>query len=273
MVDRVIELAVGVGKFLSAYKKFKPFGEFRIAAVALGQRRHLYRVVCDEGRLYEFVFAIFTEDGINQLAFSERRVSLDVEVLAYLTELVFIHSCDIHSCIFLDCLKHRKPPVWRLEVNLLVSDCDYGCTVKFDGDSFQHLFHKFHHPDVILVCHIDFHTGEFRIMCLVHSFVAEILGELIHSVIASYDESLKVELVGNSQVKRNVKGVVVGDERSGGRTSRNALEDRCFNFKTSGFVEIFPHRGNDLASLDESISYRRIYDKVNISLAIFQLRI
>ncbi len=71
LVNRVVQLAVRIGQFLAAYEKFKPFSKFRIASVPFGERRHFHRIVGDECRLYELVFAIFSEDGVNELSFSE----------------------------------------------------------------------------------------------------------------------------------------------------------------------------------------------------------
>ena len=110
-------------------------------------------------------------------------------------------------------------------------------------------------------------------MGLVHALVAEVLCKFIDSVESADNESFEVQLVGNSEVQRNIQSVVVGDERSGGGTSRDALKNRCLHLKTSGGVEVFSHGGNNLRSLDEYVLYLRIYDKIHISLAITQLRV
>ncbi len=144
-----------------------------------------------------------------------------MQFLACLAELVFIHSCYIHSCILLDGLQHRKSPERRLEVNEIFSNLNLCLSVQLDSYLFQHLLHKLHHPDVVLVGHINFHAGELGIVGLVHSFVAEVLGELIYSVISSHDKPLEIKLIGDSQIQWDVEGIVMRNERPCGGTSRD----------------------------------------------------
>ena len=110
-------------------------------------------------------------------------------------------------------------------------------------------------------------------MGLVHAFVAEVFRKFVNSVVASDYEPLEVQLIGYTHVKVYIKGVVVGDERTGCGSTRNALENRSFHLQTAGFVEILPHCGNDLGPFDEGLLYLRIYDKVHIALAVTELRV
>ena len=110
-------------------------------------------------------------------------------------------------------------------------------------------------------------------MGLVHALVAEVLGELIDTVIAAHDQSLEVELVGDSHIEVDVQGVVVGDERTGRGSSRDGLKDRGLDLKAAGGVEIFPHRGDDLRPLDEHVLDLRVHDEIHVPLAVAELRI
>ena len=241
--------------------------------MSLCQRRHLNRVVDDERRLDEMLLAIFPEDGIDQLADTHRRIELDVELLTGLAEFVNAHSLDIHTGIFLNRLKNRESAVAGLEVDLLVADLHDCGAVQLEGDLFEHLLHEVHHPDVILVGHVDLHTGELRVVGLVHTLVAEVLGELIDTVVATHNQSLEVKLVGYSHVEVDVQGVVVGYERTGGGTSRDGLKDRGLDLKAAGRVEIFPHCGDDLRPLDEHVLYLWVHDEIHVPLAVAQLGI
>ena len=127
------------------------------------------------------LLAIFPEDGVYQLAFSHLLGNRDVEFFTNLAELCLIHACDIHACIFFDGIKYRQSAVRRLEIDFLLSDSHFGRSVQGDGDLLKHLLHELHHPDIVLVGHIDFHAGKLRIVGLVHAFIAEILRELIYS--------------------------------------------------------------------------------------------
>ena len=219
------------------------------------------------------LLAIFSEYGVDQLADTHRRLGLDVQFLACLAQLIDSHALDIHTGIFLNGFKNRQPAVAGLEVDLPVADLHDGGAVQLEGDLFEHLLHEVHHPDVVLVGHVDLHTGELRVVGLVHTLVAEVLGELIDTVVATHDQSLEVELVGDSHIEVDVQGVVVGDERTGRGASRDGLKDRGLDLKAAGGVEIFPHRGDDLRPLDEHVPYLRVDDEVNVPLAVAELRI
>ena len=100
---------------------------------------------------------------------------------------------------------------------------------------------ELHHPVVILIGDVDLHSGEFRIVRAVHSFVTEVLGEFIHAFKTTYDEALQIQLIGNTQIERNVKRVMVCDERTSGSSTRNSLQNRSLNLHISFAVEKFAH--------------------------------
>ena len=145
--------------------------------------------------------------------------------------------------------------------------------MQLEGDLFEHLLHEVHHPDVVLVGHVDLHTGELRVVGLVHTLVAEVFGELIDTVVAAYNQPLEVEFVGDSHIEVDVEGVVVGDERTGRGASRNGLKDRGLDLKAAGVVEIFPHRGDNLRPLDEHVFHLRVHDEIHVPLTVAELRI
>ena len=241
--------------------------------MSLGQRRHLNRVVGDEGRLDELVLAVCSEDGVDELALAHRRLDFYVEVLADLAQGILVHTLDVHSGVLADGLKDRQTAVAAAEVNLVLADLHPGGAVDLAGNPAEHLLDEVHHPVIVLVGHIDFHTGELRVVGLVHTLVAEVLGKLIDSVVAADNQPLEVELVCDAQVERNVKGVVVGDERTCGSAARNALENRGFHLEAALFVEVLAHSGDNLRPLDEGVLYGRVHDQVHVSLAVALLRI
>ena len=217
--------------------------------------------------------AVFPEDGVNQLALAHGLVHLDVEFLAGLHKLCLVHPADVHSGILLNRLQNRETAIRRFKIDCLVADGNLSLAVKFEGNFLKHLLDKLHHPDVVLVGHIDFHAGELRVVSLVHSLVAEVLCELIHSRVTADNQPLKVQLVGNSQIERDVERVVMGDERTRSSTARNALEDRGLNLKATGRIEVLAHRRYYLTPLDEDLAHLRIHDEVDIPLSILKFRI
>lgn len=57
---------------------------------------------------------------------------------------------------------------------------------------FLTFFGEIHHPVVVLVRDIDFHTGKFRIVRSVHAFVAEVFGKFVHSFEASDNQPFQI---------------------------------------------------------------------------------
>lgn len=53
---------------MATYEQLETLRKGRVVPVPLGERRHFHRIIGNESRLYEMLLAIFTEDGVNQLA-------------------------------------------------------------------------------------------------------------------------------------------------------------------------------------------------------------
>ena len=273
LVYRVVELGVSVGQLLAAHEEFEALGQRRVVAVTLGQRRHLHGVIYDKCGLYELVFTVCAEDGVNKLAFAHGRLHRHVELLASGTQLRFIHALHVHSGVFLDGVENGQTAVTSAEVNLLLADLHQGGAVDLEGNLLQHLLHEAHHPVVVLVGHINLHAGELRIVRLVHAFVAEVLGEFVHTIVAAHNEALEVQLVSYPEVQGDVQRIVMGYEGACGSSSGDALEYGGLHFQAARGVEILTHGGYNLRPLDEHILYLRVHYEVHVALAVAQFGI
>ncbi len=118
---------------------------------------------------------------------------------------------------------HGYPLIRRFEIKDFVTCLNFCCSVKRQSYAFQYLLGELHHPDVVFVSHINFHSGEFRIVRPVHSLVAEIFCKLINSVETANNQTFQVKLVGNAQIERNVQRVVVCFKGTGCGTAGNRL--------------------------------------------------
>src|SRR5690606_9842380 len=110
-----------------------------------------------------------------------------------------------------------------------------------------------------------------RIVCAVHSLIPEIAAELVHPIESSYNQSLQIEFIGDSQVKRYIECVVVRDEWTSSSSTWNALQNRSVNLQCSAFVEKRTNGIHHPGALHEGFFYRRIDDEVCIALAISKL--
>ena len=270
LVDGVVQFGVGVAQLLAVDHELEALGQLGVVAVTLGEGRHLDGIVGDEGRLYVVGLALLAEDFVDDLALAHGLVDLYAYLLAHLAQLCFVHAADVDAGVLLDGVEHGDALEGRLEADDVVAHLDLVGTVHVDANLLEHLLGEVHHPVIVLVRDVNLHTGKLGVVGAVHTLVAEVLGELVYPLEAAHDEAFEVELVGNTQVERNVEGVVVRDEGPGGGTAGNRLQNRGLDLQIAAGVEILAHRGVDLRTFDENIFYSLVYYQVDVALAVTQ---
>ena len=192
LVDRVVQLGVGVAQLLAGDEEFETLRQFGVLAVALAQGRHLYRVVAHEGGLYEVALAILSEDGVDELSLAHRVVDLDIQAAARLAQLLLALARDVVPRLLLDGLGHGKAAEGGLERDPVLAYHHIGGAVHGQTDAFQQPFREAHHPAVVLVGDVYLHAGELGVVGAVHALVAEVLAQLVDAVEAAHDEPLEV---------------------------------------------------------------------------------
>ena len=242
LIDRVVQLRISIGNFLTTYHKFKAFGEVLIRTVFLGKRRHLFRIVGDKGRLDKVAFALFAKYLINELALAHSIIYFYANGLGKSSEFVLALSCNVKACKALDGFGHRNTWIRRFEIHFVLAKGGFGGTIYRLSTVLQEVFGEFHHPVVVLVSYIYFHSCKFRIVGSVHSLVAEVLSKFVHPIKASYDEALEVEFVGNTHIEWNIQSIVMSNKRTRRSTPWDCLKDRSFYFYISMIVEVLTHR-------------------------------
>lgn len=107
----------------------------------------------------------------------------------------------------------------------------------------------------------------------VHALVTELTSHLVHTVEATDDQHLEVQLWGDTQVHVHVEVVVVGDERLGGGTTSNGVEHGGLNGDEVALVEPATDVGVDLGTSDEDITGLVVHHEIEVSLAESLLRV
>ena len=190
----------------------------------LGQRRHLNGVIHDEGWLHKVMFALLTEEFVDQFSLAHRSVCFQADTFASRTKLFFVLSIDVNPGVFPDGIAHTDALVRRREIDVNAVQIGFGTPVNGLANVRQKLLGGFHHPVVIFVGNVEFQNREFRVVGAVHSFVAEVPREFKHPFEPSDDQAFQVEFIGNAQIECAVQCVVVRDEWPGGGPSRNGLQ-------------------------------------------------
>ncbi len=110
-------------------------------------------------------------------------------------------------------------------------------------------------------------------MRAIHSFVAEIFGKFVHTVETADNKALQVQLVGNTQVERDIQRIVVGNKRPCGSAPGNGLQDGCFHLEITILVKHLPHGVDYFGPLDKNVLHLRVDNQIDIPLAVALLRI
>ena len=155
----------------------------------LSQRAHLNRIVDDEGRLDKRTLAELPEDLVDQFTFTHRIVDLHLQFLADRTDLVLALTFQVVTRLFLDRLQDRQT-----EADCLTVDRALARTVHGDTDTLQQLLSEAHHPVIVFVLDIKFHTSELRVVRTVHTLVTEILTDLVYTLESTDDQSFQIQL-------------------------------------------------------------------------------
>ena len=121
--------------------------------------------------------------------------------------------------------------------------------------------------------YIKFHASELRIVALVHTLVAEVLPDFVHTFETAYDEAFQVKFRGDTKIQVDVERVVVGNERARTGSSRDGLQDRCLHLRVACFVQGGTQRFQDGRTLQECFLYAAVDNQVHVTLAVAQFRV
>ena len=105
-------------------------------------------------------------------------------------------------------------------------------------------------------------------MVLVDALVAEDAADFVHLVQPAYDETLQVQLGGDTEVKLLVQGVVMGDEGAGVGAGGNRHQDGGVHLDEAPAVKEPTNAADDAAALHKGFGDFRVSDKVQITLAV-----
>ena len=175
--------------------------------------------------------------------------------------------------MLLDRVEHGDTLVGSLEVDLALPYLHLRRAEHLHADVLQHLLGEVHHPVVVLIGDIDLHGGELGVVRAVHPLVAEVAAELVDALEATDDEALEVELVGDTQVERDVQRIVMRDEGARRCSARDRLQDGRVHLDVAAIIEELAHRREGLRTLEEDVLHPAIDHEVDVALAEAQLRV
>src|SRR4051812_27389067 len=86
-----------------------------------GKWAHFHRIVDDESGLYIMMLTCFTEDLINEFAFTYTGRNRDVELFAGSAQFIFTHVGNIDVCMFFNSVVKTDTTERRFEVDHFIT--------------------------------------------------------------------------------------------------------------------------------------------------------
>lgn len=120
--DRVVQLGEAVAHLLAADDQLEALDEPRLRAVFFCERRHLLRVVGDEGRLNELRLDELAEDFIDDLAAADLGIEFESQIFRDVAELFFRFAANFHAGELPDRVGDGEAAERRLEVDLVAEE-------------------------------------------------------------------------------------------------------------------------------------------------------
>ncbi len=274
LVDRVVELAVGVRELAPGDDQLEPLDQRRVVAMGAGEGRDLAGVVHHECRLAELRLAGRVVDLAHDLARAPDIEPLDAVFVGDLARPLDRHR-RVHrnTGVLLDQSSHRHPAPRRLQVDVAVVDPDHrGAERVLRGGRHDRLG-QLHHVVVVAERLVGLEEGELRVVAGVEALIAEHPADLEHPVHPADDEALQRQLERDSQVHLDVERVVMRYERPRRRAAGLAQENRGLDLPEPALAQHAAGGRDDGRADRERLARRRVDDQVEIPLAVAGLGI
>ncbi|ABA50357.1 Hypothetical protein BURPS1710b_2724 [Burkholderia pseudomallei 1710b] len=274
LVFGVVQFREAVRDFAAGDEQLEALGDARHRVRFARERRHLDRVVDDEGRFPQLRFGGFLEERELQRAdagVQERRLrDVDAQALEFAAQERVVRQLTVRvvRCVFLDRLRDRQATERLGEIELAALVPDRRGAERVDGRLADQPLGEVHQPAVIGVRGVELHHREFRIVARRHAFVPEVAVDLEHALEAADDQALQVKLGRDAQEHLHVERIVMRDERLRGRAARDRVQHRRLDFHEIGVAHELADRRDRLRARAERRARLGRDDQIDVALAI-----
>ena len=191
LIDRIVQLRVGVCHLPAVHEEFKTFYIVGIVRFFLCKRRNLDRMIHNKSRLDQVFLYIFLKEQIQDIPFSVSVFEFNLVFFCKCSGLLEgLHFIPVNSCIFLHCVYHGDPLKRLAQIHLHAIVNDLSSSQDFLGHMAVKIFCKIHHAVVVCICLIQLHKSKLRIMSGIQTFVTEYSSDLVNSFQTAYDQPL-----------------------------------------------------------------------------------
>lgn len=285
LVERVVELRVGIHNLLFAHKRLEALAQPRGGAVVLCERRHHLRVAGDEGRVHARALDELTDEPVNHARVCERRGAVDGHLLEDLAQegvgllgVQLVAGWEGLARGRLERRHHLDAPPWfrpidvvRLVVLSGEGRLESACNVLHHSGN--HVLSPLHNVVDIRVRLVELAGGKLRVVRQVSVLVAELLAQLVHALEAADDELLEVQFRRHAHKQVLPVCVVEGREGLGRRAAGNLVHHGCLDLEEATIIEKGADVFDDLGARDEDLARGVVDDEIEVTLAKALLRI
>jgi hypothetical protein len=107
----------------------------------------------------------------------------------------------------------------------------------------------------------------------IDALVAEVLTDLVDTLVAAYEQSLEIELIGDTEIEFLIQRVMVRGERAGSRATVQRLQRRRLDLKVVALVEKGADGGDDSRPNAEDAPDLLIRQQVEVPLSVPDINI
>ena len=243
----------------------------RIGGAALGKRAHLDRIHRDKGRLNELFLNLLIKGLIQGVAPGlVHAVHINADAFGK-RDALFIVPLDRHkvcACDLLDRVRHRETAPGGREVDLLTEPVDPIGAQDLLGGAGKDAFQNIHHAVKVGEGLIQLAGGELGIVLGVHALVAENASDFIDALQTADDQTLEMQLGGDTHIHIDIERVVMGDKRTRVGAAGNGAEDGSFHFHEAHIVQIPAEVSHELTADLKVAPALGIHDEVHIALTV-----
>ena len=144
-----------------------------------------------------------------------------------------LNFIPVNACVFLHCVNHCDTLERLTEIHRDSFVYDLCRSEHFLCDKTIQVLCQIHHAVVICVCLVKLHQSELWVMSCIKTLITEYTSDLIYLLESSDDQSLQVQLQGNTKLQIFVQGIEMCLERSCSCSTGICYKHRSLNFHKS----------------------------------------
>ena len=172
-------------------------------------------MVHNERRLKQMLLYKLLKEEIQDITFFMSLFKLNMMLFCKFSCLLqSLNFIPVNACVLLHCVNHCDTLERLTEIHRDSFVYDLCRSEHFLCDKTIQVLCQIHHAVVICKCLVKLHQSELRVMSCIKTLITEYTSDLIYLLESSDNQSLQVQLQGNTKLQIFVQGIEMCLERS-----------------------------------------------------------